>query len=62
MQQISVRLPDDLEADIKKDIGRMAAEDGELKNLSEWMRQAAYEKLARSATQTKNPQSEEGAA
>jgi len=62
MQQISVRLPDDLEADIKRDIGRQAAEDGELLNLSEWMREAATEKLARSATETKNPQSEEGAA
>ena len=62
MQQISVRLPDELEGDIKRDIGRSAAEEGELKNLSEWMREAAQEKLARSSTETQNPQSEEGAA
>lgn len=62
MQQISVRLPDEQEADIKRDIGRQAAEDGELMNLSEWLREAIDEKLARTPTETNNPQSEEGAA
>jgi len=60
--QKTLRLPDDLEADIKRDIGRQAAEDGQLKSFSQWMREAANEKLARSSTETKNPQSEEGAA
>lgn len=45
MGQINIRVPDELEERIKRDIGRRAAETGNLQNKSDWWRDAAREKL-----------------
>jgi len=58
----TVPMSDDLKRRINQARAEEAAETGDIPPFSVWMRQAAEEKLARTTTKTKNPQSEEGAA